>query len=280
MSTETQAPPAGCVIISDIHAERHFESRLKKIIPIPENVDETLLILAGDIGNVKDGSLAAALHIAGEAWEKVLFVPGNHDYWGLEAGEEDDSALDEADALLQDLAAEHGVSMLQCDIELHKKKTIAGCTLWSDVTAATVKASFYMNDYGCIEGFTVLSSQGIHAVHRAWLEDVTTDPTIDVDIVVTHHAPYLHGGPVHRTADEETEMFFRSDLSSLFLKHDFVPRFWVFGHTHLRTAIRVERPDRMLMLYTNALGHYGFDFCSRWTREVLLHPRPLSIGPA
>ncbi len=118
-------------LLSDLHLENN-----PGFMPTPAPGAD-VLVLAGDIGSYQNNS---ALSASGDAdfglsrfsphkgWPtQVLFVPGNHEYDGLD--------FDEAHARLQDTCARLGITWLEREVVTLGGVRFVGTTLWSDFDA-------------------------------------------------------------------------------------------------------------------------------------------------
>jgi predicted phosphodiesterase len=118
-------------LLSDLHLEAH-----PNFMPTPAaNAD--VLVLAGDIGSYQDNS---ALSAAGDTdfglqrfspqhgWPTpVLFVPGNHEYDGLD--------FDAVHGRLQETCARLGITWLEREVLHMGGVRFVGTTLWTDFDA-------------------------------------------------------------------------------------------------------------------------------------------------
>ncbi|MFM7000617.1 MAG: metallophosphoesterase, partial [Limnohabitans sp.] len=118
-------------LLSDLHLENN-----SGFMPTPAPGAD-VLVLAGDIGSYQNNS---ALSAAGDTdfglgrfsplhgWPTpVLFVPGNHEYDGLD--------FDEAHLRLQDTCARLGITWLEREVWVLNGVRFVGTTLWSDFDA-------------------------------------------------------------------------------------------------------------------------------------------------
>ncbi|WP_396434356.1 metallophosphoesterase [Limnohabitans sp.] len=118
-------------LLSDLHLESHPD-----FVPNPAPGAD-ILVLAGDIGSYQTGS---ALTAAGDGdfglarfsplhgWPTpVLFVPGNHEYDGLD--------FDQAHKRLQASCARLGITWLEREVLHLGGVRFVGTTLWSDFDA-------------------------------------------------------------------------------------------------------------------------------------------------
>jgi hypothetical protein len=131
-------------LLSDLHLESnpHFRAH-----PLP---GADLLVLAGDIGTYQDGSLLSSLEISdfglarfsplpvadgGAGWPTpVLFIPGNHEYDGLD--------FDATRLRLREACARLGLVWLEQETVVMGGVRFVGSTLWADFDALTAfKAS-------------------------------------------------------------------------------------------------------------------------------------------
>jgi predicted phosphohydrolase len=98
-------------IVSDIHLG---------LVPCAlPNVDADLLILAGDIHRPVE-----ALRWARELPIPIIYVPGNHEYYG--------SSLPATDRLLRELVQDSNVTLLDCAEKRIGDLRVLGATLWTD----------------------------------------------------------------------------------------------------------------------------------------------------
>ena len=206
-------------LLSDLHLESnpHF-----KPVPLP---GADLLVLAGDIGSYQSGSLLGSLNIAdfglarfsplpvaqgGGGWPTpVLFLPGNHEYDGLD--------FDEAEARLRESCARLGIIWLERDTVVLQGVRFVGCTLWSDFDALTTAqaqagaditlteqlktrekafraANFYLKKNHALRNGQPMLAEDLRAeglTSQAWLRQALAQPFDGPTVVVTHFAPSL-----------------------------------------------------------------------------------------
>ena len=246
-------------LLSDLHLESHPD-----FMPSPAPGAD-VLVLAGDIGSYQTGS---ALEAAGDGdfglarfsplhgWPTpVLFVPGNHEYDGLD--------FDEAHTRLQETCARLGITWLEREVLLLNGVRFAGTTLWTDFDAlgplagkalpdklpahyshpnsqytrqlkarekAFRAATYYLRKTATTREGQAWLAEGMRAqalLCQDWLGDVLNTPFDGTTVVVTHFAPSLHSadpryGHVPGTAG------FCNALDDL-LPH---AQLWLHGHLH------------------------------------------------
>jgi predicted phosphodiesterase len=194
--------------------------------------DADVVVLAGDIARPRE-----ALAWARGFDKPVLYVPGNHEFYGGSI----DGVCDE----LQRLSAGTPVRVLDEAAVVLGGVRFLGATLWTDFglfgdpqqdAAAKAEAQRLMRDFSRIRTheasaavFTPDDSVQLHRRQAAWLADRLADTHAGPTVVITHHAPSRHS--IHpRFAGSLLNACFVSDAAGL-LQADRVA-LWIHGHTH------------------------------------------------
>lgn len=247
-------------LLSDLHLERDPSFRAQ---PAP-GVD--VLVLAGDVGSYQRGSrlpdddfglaqFSPRLHP--QAWPAVLYVPGNHEYDGLE--------FDPAHRRLQDTCARLGITWLEREVVVIGRTRFVGTTLWSDFDALAPRASsggspasllarqldqrekafraanFYLRKHTSLrDGEPMLADawRALSLESQQWLRAQLATPFDGTTAVVTHFAPSL------RSADPRYGLVpgtagFCNDLDELLPLSDL----WMHGHLHCPVDYTVSGDD-------------------------------------
>ena len=231
-------------LLSDLHLEVHPRLR-----PLPAPGAD-LLVLAGDIGSYQAGSLLAdddfglgqfsPLH----EWPvPVLFVPGNHEYDGLD--------FDATHLRLRQTCARLGITWLEREVLTLGRVRFIGTTLWADFDALAQRAdprapdnpallsarekafraaNFYLQKTGTTRrGRPMLAPQwrelGLECTR--WLRAALAEPFDGTTAVVTHFAPSLRSADPRYGLTPGTAGFCNSldDLLPL-------AQWWLHGHLH------------------------------------------------
>lgn len=210
--------------LSDLHLEFQPWS--------PPAAIADVVVLAGDIH----------LGVRGIEWARecfpksdVIYVPGNHEFYGRE--------MHETTADMRRAAQRDGIHFLDGSSAEIGGVRFLGAILWTDfalngsgtrdVENSMRIARAAMTDYRVIRttGAGVLSpsdTRTIHDAQVAWLTMELSRPFSGATVVVTHHLP--HPNSVHRKyAGHLLNPCFASDLSALM--GDPV-KLWIHGHTH------------------------------------------------
>lgn len=223
-----------------------------------------VLVAAGDIAPLsKPRMFEAFVRNASSAFDHVVVVPGNHEYYG--------SVFAEAEARMVEICGRwvnvhllNGASADICGVRF------IGATLWShlsrrDARRYTTRNKFYeiydQSGRLILPAFT----NALHAEHVAVIERELAGASVagTPAVVCTHHAP-LFSKPEIGLLTSRAEFLhspnnamFHSDQGALFRRHgpegSRALRAWVYGHTHYRASDTY----RGVALFTNQLGYPG-----------------------
>lgn len=212
-------------IASDLHLE--FLQRLfpgEKLIRPNESAD--ILVLAGDIGNG-----AQAIELFKDWPVPVLYVAGNHEFYGAE--------IRQVHADLSAAALGTSVTFLDNDAIDFGGVRFLGTTLWTDYRLELNRtqrqlmenAELRIRDHFTIKcgggPFTAARALAEHVLSRAWLSRELAKSYDSKTVVISHHGP--HPLSVHpRYVGEALNAAFVSNLSELLPKADL----WIHGHVH------------------------------------------------
>jgi Icc-related predicted phosphoesterase len=231
-------------IFSDLHLEANPEVDLA----FP---DADLAVVAGDVHRPMWQSVQwLADHIAPHM--PVVFVPGNHEFYG-------GSVKGCTKRGLAAAAAVDGVCLLVDDVVQFGDVRFIGSTLWTDYTLGAgdgsgrdreIEIAHAMNVAGSkltdhtaiatddtmLERWQPEHARAAHLAAVRRIEAILSDRFDGPTVVVSHHAPHPasiardYGGSVLNPA-------FASDLSEIIWDHR--PELWVHGHVHHSTAYTV-----------------------------------------
>ena len=236
-------------LLSDLHLESH-----PNFAPTPAPGAD-VLVLAGDIGSYQQGSMLSEADFGLQRFSPlqgwptpVLFVPGNHEYDGLD--------FDEAHRRLQATCTQLGICCLeQSCITAHEllgaklsgeaqgpNIRFVGTTLWTDFDALNPKqdpalrhkayraANYHLRKTATTRGgepflAELMREQALSS--QAWLRQALSEPFEGTTVVITHYAPSLMSmdpryGLVPGTAG------FCNALDDLFPQ----AALWLHGHLH------------------------------------------------
>ncbi|GGB80752.1 hypothetical protein GCM10011352_03070 [Marinobacterium zhoushanense] len=213
-------------ILSDLHIEHFPEGRA-----LPE-VAADAVILAGDIHTGTQGLGWAARHFPGLP---VLYVPGNHEYYGY--------SMPALRTEFQAEAKRLGIHLLDNTSIVIDGVKFLGSTLWTDFALYAdtpdecaeltyAKALSVMPDFTIIEQpegvvFSPKESQRLHSCAISWLEKELSVPFAGPKVVISHHAPLPACIPPRYRGDLLSPAF-ASRLTHLMGN----AALWVHGHVH------------------------------------------------
>jgi predicted phosphodiesterase len=221
-------------VLSDLHLDVNASFPFALPEPFPEH---DVVVIAGDIC---EGMANGVRWIArsGLTERPVIYVGGNHEFYGLDRHAELAAAREAAHA-------DANIHVLEGDHITLDGKTFFGATLWTDYDVlgdrerAMNLAERYMSDHNMIRNsgrkWTARDALAEHTARVAWLQaGLAAQEPIDT-IVVSHHAPSprscsskFRGHPLNAS--------FASDLGGLAAKAGT----WIHGHTHTAVDYRIE----------------------------------------
>lgn len=212
-------------IISDQHME--FRTRDNKIAEYllayhkpTDCPDCDVCVLAGDF-DVIQGRTFTILKDLCRREERVLYVPGNHDYYGCKDMQNTDDALHEIEKAIANFAVlRTGETMTIMG------RRFLGDTMWVPDTPGFQIARKFINDYAQIPDI-MNEAPRRHQEFLDWLkQEMTTE-----DIVVTHHLPSERSTPKAFLGTVLQPWFVSYEMEN-YLANGTAPAVWIHGHTH------------------------------------------------
>ena len=225
-------------IISDIHLEfGKFD--------LPDE-DCDVLIAAGDIG----------VGLEGLEWLQtlempVIYVAGNHEYWGYE--------MYDLQEELAWISKGSNVRYLENKSTVIKGVRFIGCTLWTDFNGCNDDEMMddllnIMNDfrYISVDNATLTPQSLIDINHESvkWLNRTLAKKHDGPTVVVTHHAPTLKSWAAD--PDDYLKYAYCNQLESI-LKDNEID-LWVHGHIHHASDYSKHRTR----IICNPRGYKGY----------------------
>lgn len=235
-------------LFSDLHLE--FYRNFPELGRVEAHPDADVVVLAGDI-DVGEAALTQARDLAKRSGKKVIYVPGNHEFYHHD--------IDELSKHFTDTPVED-VFVLMNNTVIIDGVRFCGGTLWTDfelyeksVRMSDIREAFRVGNAGIADftriakgmgRFTAQTSRMYHDVTKEYLTEVLDSAFDGPTVVVTHHAPhqksidvkYSPGERVlaanHQLPNEnqfwKLNVCFASNLGYLVEKADF----WLHGHVH------------------------------------------------
>jgi len=219
-------------ILSDLHLGQGG-------LPLPDTGAD-IVVLAGDISRPRE-----AIAWASGMNKPVLYVPGNHEFYG--------GNIRGTVAELKRLAAGTQIHVLDNEEITFRGVRFLGSTLWTDFNLngagearrqAIAEALSFIRDFARIESeatpggkLTPEEMEALFRRNRGWLQSRLAERFDGPTVVVTHHAPSMKS--IHpRFASSPLNTCFVSN--SEYLMEEGRPALWIHGHTHDSFDYRVK----------------------------------------
>ncbi|MFL1875037.1 metallophosphoesterase [Hansschlegelia beijingensis] len=248
--------------LSDIHA-----SRDEAELDVPTDTD--IVVVAGDVADGLEASLDYLQRtFAGRV--PVIWVAGNHEFFGEE--------LPEARATARDAAGSASGLFFLDDAELRWGGVrFLGSTLWTDyrlgvqddpdAQRAAMRVAASLPDHreiwmqpaeqGCLaKHFSPRDALAINKASVAWLTRKLGERFAGPTVVVSHHAPHPTSVAPAFKGDPRTPAYV-TDLSDLI--HERGPDLWLHGHTHASFDYIVRGRDRITRVVCNPKGFRDYE---------------------
>ena len=248
--------------MSDLHNEvSQFQ------IPVMDDEDGQILILAGDINTKYKAVTSGWLSELAGRFHSIFYVPGNHDYWR--------GSFDLYPARLKEKIRQAGldnVQVLDSDSTTIDGIRIMGTTLWTNFGLNYLllySARGVMRDYKRIRDFGYARRLRPERVlerffeNLNFLKDELSKP--GPCVVVTHHAPCELSIPSQFKGDEYSPLYY----THLFdLIEETKPLLWIHGHCHGISDYELAETR----IVCNPRGYHGFEdvqgFNPEWVIEL------------
>lgn len=245
---------------SDLHLEFPENREWLREHPLQPKAD--VLLLAGDVLPMHElPRHYKLLNDIARPFEQVIWIPGNHEYYGNEIPREGDT-LDARPLpkwrLVNNRAVHLGAVRILCT------------TLWSPI-AQMNEAHIRRN----VNDFHQIKQDGkqlhpahvtcLHQASLAWLKEALATPHPGPTVVMTHHVPTLRhyppqylGSPLNQAFAVELEELITASGSEA----------WIYGHHHNNTPPFSLGGTRML---TNQLGYVQLGEHKGFNPEAAFH---------
>lgn len=203
--------------ISDIHFECYeYPLEFQQKILKTKNLESTILILAGDIVNLKnlENTKKIFLNFCNE-YEDVIYILGNHEFYHDNWDNIISNAY-ELEKLFENL------HFLNNSNKIIQGINIYGGTLWFPEDPLNEVYSHMLSDYRYIKDFR----KNVYLSNQLFLQNLEQ---FQGSLVISHHLPSYQsvadeykGSPLNR--------FFACELTNII--KNLHPLFWIHGHTH------------------------------------------------
>ncbi len=219
--------PTKYQILSDLHLE-HYNRRPGGAGGFIDSLPAAApnLILAGDIGSLVPGNnqwMLRRIKDFLEKWERVYYIPGNHEFYG--------TSIAEGLRVLENLAFLVGPKFRVLGgvrAERQGGLKIWGNTMWfpeptPEQFTLKLALGYPVNDFNYINNFVKTYARE----HAAFVKRLTK---IKPDVVVTHHLPSYKSVNGRYVNDRSNWCYVAPAMEAYILEHQ--PKLWIHGHTH------------------------------------------------
>lgn len=234
-------------VISDIHNEFRADPVQ---IPVLEKEKEQILIIAGDYSPLsKIKNYKKEFDNYTERFKAVLFVLGNHEYYGFKI---DNFRVQKIFSELNLKSNFHLLTRYTPSIKIENTRFV-GAMLWTDLGRSDYisylvkeqmndfkKITWVHNKYGCVS-YSKFNTKN-------WLEEFVKDLDYikseianhkeDEIIVITHYGPSLSSSDTRYSENKEIHHAYVSDLDGYIKTLKNVP-VWIHGHIHEKKDYKI-----------------------------------------
>lgn len=212
-------------LISDVHQEFYEDKALYA------NKGEDVLVIAGDL-NVGHKTCWNRLQRFAEKTANVVYISGNHEYYGYNIAEFDD--------YIKRFSYGSNVHFLNPGTVTIDSVTFIGATLWSNFGNDHFAQQYCgqkINDFYNIRGFNTQECVKLYELHAAYIKS-QYEAVEGQKVIVTHFLPDSACiDPVYR-GEGMINKYFANDLGGWISELSDVP-YWLFGHTHSLVDLKI-----------------------------------------
>jgi predicted phosphohydrolase len=209
---------------------------------------EDVLVLAGDIASGSSNTMDVIKHFLDQGFPKVVYVPGNHEYYGSTIKHFDDKLLD----LCENTRNAHFLRPGTVTID---GVMFTGATLWTNFSDNPIVQSYCgrgINDFRQIKNFKTRDAYDLYYKHLDYIKSSYETRGDKPVVVVTHFLPARECiAPHWKHSGGLLNDYFANDLGSMIA--DMENTTWLFGHTHDATDFEIGNTR----LVCNPHGYHG-----------------------
>lgn len=218
-------------IASDIHIEKYYPKKMEITDFIIPDKSVDFLILAGDIGSIyQTEHLQYFFSTCKKFFDKVIFVPGNNEYYLREGFEP--KSMSKLDEIVEFICKEENIIFLHNAYIENETHIIFGSSWWSYIPNVLTMKIF--QDDG-VTPITPNDFNKMHYVSRMSLAKLISENQGQKEvIVITHYCPTKLGTMNnHHKKDDFKGLipYYFSSSENYLIKKNIST--WIFGHTHV-----------------------------------------------
>ncbi len=206
-------------LLSDLHLEFYKSTQVDPRLLESEDVD--VLVLAGDIA-VGFNNVVDALDQFSEAYREVVYLPGNHEYYGKDIHELDDLPY----------AVKCNIHIINPGIFRLNDVTFIGASLWTNFhndPMAMLAAGDMISDFRVIKGFKPEDAVGLFNYHSEYIK-MMYENIPGKKVIVTHFLPADACTHPRFIGENLLNKYFANSMDAWI--SGLSNTTWMFGHTH------------------------------------------------
>lgn len=224
-------------LISDAHQEFYEDKRLY------DSQDADVLVIAGDLSTRGENIVSALKRFANNV-EDVIYVTGNHEYYG--------SSIAMVNDYISRFTRDTNVHFLNCGTKKIGDITFIGANLWSNFNNNQFSKMYCgqsINDFRRINGFATNECVALNTRHTKFFKDAYA-AVEGKKVFVSHFLPDRICIDPQYTGESALNDYFANNLGEWI--QDLENSTWFHGHTH--SIVRKEIGTTKV--YANP---YGYD---------------------
>ncbi len=217
-------------LISDLHIEFGVDYKTADFSDVD---DADVLVLAGDVSSGA-GHVADVLDFYSDRFLHVVYVPGNHEYYG--------TTVKDFDKALEDYCcSKPNVHLLNPNKVQIDDVLFVGASLWTNFGNdwfAQHSAKDMISDFRAIKNFSTDEAIDLYLYHFNYIADAVEGSSASKTCVVTHFLPAQACiAPEYQNPNDLLNKYFANSLDNWIFEHG--PDIWMFGHTHTPVDVTI-----------------------------------------
>lgn len=239
-------------LLSDLHTEFNKSYASQQYM---EYQGEDVLVLAGDIASGSTNSFEVIKRFRQQGFKEIIFVPGNHEYYGTE--------IRDFDAKMK-LKCQHleGVHFLNPGWVKIGDTIFIGGALWTNFRCnplAELDAESMISDFYLIKGFKPHHASLKYYEHLKLFQEVNKLFPLHKKVFISHFLPAVECiSPRFRNQQNMLNNYFSNDLGEWI--ETLENSTWMFGHTHDSIDIKIGSTRLISNPYGYHLREPNMDF--------------------
>lgn len=245
-------------VLSDIHIDFKTEEvpNVDKYIDTSVDNSKTILVLAGDIGNLyKYDQLYTFLDKLSQFYKYLIYVPGNHEYYMVKCQnyrrkgfEELKNFLNKLESNIQNLYVLDRAYITINDIYF------VGATLWSKLIKP-LPHFVRINEMDTVK-YSLMHREDINYIKKMVHFCKKNNKQL---VVITHYPPFIH----EHLKDSGNKDLYSNDIDFI---HEDNMKLWICGHVHKK----IDKIINGTRIVGNPHGKDGHDVVENYDKNLMI----------